>query len=354
MTLQLYILRQLFQGLVYAVAGMILVAVPGMAIAAIQKVGGAFIGLVLGYLPMEFVDLIPYFIPIGFLLAVVSTYSRLSADNEWTSMVMAGFSPARLFLPGFGLALLLGGLTWYMGTEVAPPMGLLKKQYRNSAVVKGIKNLAPGRTQFRMGDFMISSRYREGNDFREAQINIPGREGQEDQQLLAERLTVEMTDTELVVHAQGARWIHTTRDASVENLTLRRRLDSLFGTEALENIPYKYLGSRDLRARLAAGEVIEVDVLAARHRLHDRDSMAAICLVFFLVGAPIGLTLSGGTQLGALASSVGFALVYYTVTLRFGRDLAAHGTIPPWLGGWGGAILGLTLGLVLTVRVFRH
>ena len=98
----------------------------------------------------------------------------------------------------------------------------------------------------------------------------------------------------------------------------------------------------------------EVDLLAARHRLHDRDSMLAICLVFFLVGAPIGLLLSGGTQLGALASSVGFALVYYTLTLRFGRDLASQGTIPPWLGGWGGALLGLSVGAVLTVRVFRR
>ncbi|HVS17817.1 MAG TPA: LptF/LptG family permease [Planctomycetota bacterium] len=354
MTLQLYILRQLVLGLVYAVAGMIVVAVPGMAIAAIQKVGGAYIGLVLGYLPMEFVDLIPYFIPIGFLLAVVSTYSRMAADNEWTAMVMAGFSPLRLFLPGLVVALLLGGATWYMATEVAPPMGLLKKQYRNSAVVKGIKNLPPGRTQFRVGDFMISSRFREDNDFREAQINIPGRDGAEDQQLLAERLTVEMTETELLVHAQGARWIHTTRDASVENLTLRRRLDQLFGAEKAEELKYKYLTSRELRAALVDGLIKPVDVLAARHRLHDRDSMLAICMVFFLVGAPIGLMLSGGTQLGALASSVGFALVYYTITLRFGRDLASQGTIPPWLGGWGGALLGLSVGAVLTARVFRR
>ncbi|HXS30743.1 MAG TPA: LptF/LptG family permease, partial [Steroidobacteraceae bacterium] len=234
------------------------------------------------------------------------------------------------------------------------PMGLLKRQYRNSAVVKGIKNFAPGRTQFRMGDFMISSRYREGNDFREAQINIPGRTGEEDQQLLADRLTVEMTDTELVVHAQGARWIHTTRDASVENLTLRRRLDSLFGAEKTEEIKYKYLTTRQMQEALEADLIKPEDVLAARYRLHDRDSTMAICLVFFLVGAPIGLMLSGGTQLGALASSVAFALVYYTLTLRFGRELASQGTIPPWLGGWGGAILGLGVGLVLSVRVFRH
>jgi lipopolysaccharide export LptBFGC system permease protein LptF len=269
-------------------------------------------------------------------------------------MVMAGFSPLRLFLPGLGMALVLGATTWYMATEVAPPMGLLKKQYRNSAVVKGIKNFAPGRTQFRMGDFMISSRYREGNDFREAQINIPGREGEEDQQLLAERLTVEMTEIDLIVRAQGARWIHSTRDASVENLTLRRRLDSLFGEKKEEELKYKYLTSRQLREALAAGLIKPEDVAAARHRLHDRDSTVAICLVFFLVGAPIGLMLSGGTQLGALASSVGFALVYYTITLRFGRDLASHGTIPPWLGGWGGAMLGATVGAVLGLRVFRR
>ena len=72
------------------------------------------------------------------------------------------------------------------------------------------------------------------------------------------------------------------------------------------------------------------------------------------VGAQVPET---GAASGALAAIVGASPAIGRVrelTLRFGRDLAAHGTIPPWLGGWGGAILGLSVGLVLSVRVFRH
>jgi lipopolysaccharide export LptBFGC system permease protein LptF len=353
-TLQLYILRQLLVGLVFSVGGMLVIAVPGMAIGAIQRLGGAFIGLILGYLPMEFVGLVPYFIPIGFLLAVVSTYSRMATDNEWTAMCMAGFSPLRLFVPGLVMAGLLGGVTWYMDTAVAPPVGKLKRDYRNSAIVRGIKSVAPGQTHVRIGDFVLSSRFREGNEFREAQINIPGADGQEDQQLLAERLSVEITDTELIVHTKGARWIHSNRDASLADFTIKRPINTLFGAAKVEEIKYKFLPNTRLRAELAAGRVPEAEVRGITYRMHDRDTKGALCLIFFLVGAPTGLLLRGGTQLGALASAVGFALIYYTLSLRIGLGLASMGAIPAWLAAWGTSVLGLSAGLLLTLKVMRR
>ena len=69
MTLQLYILRQILIALVFSVGGMVVIAVPGLAVSAIQRLGGAFMGPILGFLPLEFVPLVPYILPIGFLLS---------------------------------------------------------------------------------------------------------------------------------------------------------------------------------------------------------------------------------------------------------------------------------------------
>jgi lipopolysaccharide export system permease protein len=352
-TLQLYILRQVVTALVFAVTGMVVIAVPGMAIGAIQRLGGAFIGPILGYLPLEFVGLVPYFIPLGFLLAVVSTYGRLAADNEWTAMCAAGFSPLRLLLPGLLVALALGGASWWLATEVAPPVSLKKKEYRRGALVLGLQTLAPGRTQIRAGDFFLTSRFREGNEFREVIVNIPAGDGEEDQQLLAERLSYEIDDQFVVVHAQGARLIHGHQDAQVGNITLRRSLDSLFGAPRSGPIRWKYMTSTQLSEALANGDIPDKDVAAARYEYHGRNERLATCLMFLLLGAPTGLLLRRGTQLGALAAAVGYALVYFLLSLRFGRVMAENELLPAWVGAWSSTLLGCVAGLWLTWKVVR-
>jgi lipopolysaccharide export system permease protein len=353
LTLLVYILRQVVMALVFAVTGMVVIAVPGMAIGAIQRLGGAFIGPILGYLPLEFVGLVPYFIPLGFLLAVVSTYGRLAADNEWTAMSAAGFSPLRLLLPGVVVALGLGAASWYLATEVAPPVSLQKKQYRRGALVQGLQTLAPGRTQIRIGDFFLTSRFREENEFREVIVNIPGDDDEPDQQLLAERLSYEIDETHVVVVAHGARLIHGHQDAEVGTVTLRRSLDSLFGTAGSGRIRWKYLTNPQLTAALADGTVKAKEVAAARYVWHSRNESAATCLMFLLLGAPTGLLLRRGTQLGALAAAVGYALVYFLLTLRFGRVMAENGIVPAWVGAWGTTLLGILAGAWLTWKVAR-
>lgn len=59
-------------------------------------------------------------VPWGFLTAVLLVYGRLAADNELTSMRMAGLSLWRLSAPAIGMGLALSGLCYYINIEVAP------------------------------------------------------------------------------------------------------------------------------------------------------------------------------------------------------------------------------------------
>lgn len=59
-------------------------------------------------------------VPWGFLTAVLLVYGRLAADNELTSMRMAGLSLWRLSMPAIGMGVALSLLCYYINIEVAP------------------------------------------------------------------------------------------------------------------------------------------------------------------------------------------------------------------------------------------
>lgn len=352
MTLQLYILRQLLTALAFAITGMVMIAIPGLAISAIQRLGGAFIGPMLGFLPLLFVGLVPYLIPLGFLLSVVATYGRLAAENEWTAMAAAGFSPLRLLVPGFAIAGVLGALSCWLARDVEPRIAELKLDYRRGALVQGLQTLKTGRTDIRIGRFTLFAQFREENVFRDVILNIPGEDGEPDQQLLADRLSHEIDGVDILLHAESARVIQGNRDFEVGNITVRRSLDS-FGKGKPDRIRWKHRTSRELSAALARGEVPEDEARKAAYDLHYRNASVATCLMFLLLGAPTGLMLRRGTQLGALACAVGYALLYFLLTLHFGRGLANMGLIAPWICAWGTSLIGLGMGVYLTWRVAR-
>ena len=93
-----------------------------------------------------------------------------------------------------------------------------------------------------------------------------------------------------------------------------------------------------LRKRMAA---LSVEV-------HKKFALPAACLVFVLIGAPIGMRVKRGGPAVAFVS-IGFFLFYY-VCLIGGEDLANRLLLPAWLAIWlANIVLGL-LGLDLTAR----
>lgn len=96
--------------------------------------------------------------------------------------------------------------------------------------------------------------------------------------------------------------------------------------------------SEGLRRRMA-GLSVEV---------HKKFALPAACVVFVLIGAPIGMKVRRGGPAVAFMS-IGFFLFYY-ICLIGGEDLANRLWLPPWLAIWlANIVLGL-LGLDLTAR----
>ncbi len=67
--------------------------------------------------------------------------------------------------------------------------------------------------------------------------------------------------------------------------------------------------------------------------VHKKFSIAVACLIFMLIGAPMGLALrrSGLAVVGAVALGI---FIFYWVSLVQGEKLSERGFFPPWIGMW--------------------
>ncbi len=86
-----------------------------------------------------------------------------------------------------------------------------------------------------------------------------------------------------------------------------------------------------------------------RVEIYKKNSIALACLVFVLVGVPLGLSVSRA-GVGLVASLAVFVFLFYWITLVQGEKLADREMLPAWLGMWAAnAIIG-ALGAYLFAR----
>ncbi|MDP2885487.1 MAG: LptF/LptG family permease [Ignavibacteria bacterium] len=87
--------------------------------------------------------------------------------------------------------------------------------------------------------------------------------------------------------------------------------------------------------------------------IYKKYSIPFACIVFVLIGAPLGIMARRGTFGVAASLSLGFFLLYWACLIG-GEKLADRGYTDPWLGMWiANIIIGL-MGIYLTFRTARE
>ena len=87
-----------------------------------------------------------------------------------------------------------------------------------------------------------------------------------------------------------------------------------------------------------------------RVEIHKKYSIAVACLLFTLIGVPLGLTIRRGSLAAVGGYSLGIFLFYW-ITLVQGEKLATRDIIAPWLGMWIANIVVIGLSLWLMVYI---
>lgn len=116
--------------------------------------------------------------------------------------------------------------------------------------------------------------------------------------------------------------------------------------------PAKRQRIEELRVRIFQAEGVRKRMDQFRVEIHKKFSIPFACIVFVLVGAPLGMRARrGGVTVGFL--SVAFFLFYY-LCLIGGEQLADRGFVAPWLAMWlPNVALGL-LGAHFTRQIAAH
>ncbi|MDF1798798.1 MAG: LptF/LptG family permease [Planctomycetota bacterium] len=355
MILHLYILRQLLWAMVAAVGGITFVIFPAIAVSAVHKLGGVGMGAFANFLPLVAMDLMPYLVPMGFLLATVAVFGRLAADNEWTAIRMARRNPLTMLALPLALAMLLGAGTQRLQSDVRPEWKYKQKVYAKTMLRESFKELNPGRTELAFGDFYLNAARRPSADsFAEVLVYLPGQDDEEDRKIVADLATFRFQGEDLVVAFVNQRIVLGPSDTSLGNVELRIPLADIFEDPHQDRDRAKYYTSSQIAAMLEEGGLDSNLARKFEYELHRRRLLSVSYVLFLLLGAPIGLYLRRGTQLAAMTTAVGIALVYHISTIRVGSTLAELESLPVGAAMWSTTVLGLGLGLVLTFRVVRR
>lgn len=122
-TLDFYILRQLAAVTFLGVLSLTLLMLLGQLFKELHALlveSGAPPSIVIDFVLQVIPFSLTFSVPWGFLTAVLLVYGRLAADNELTSMRMAGLSLWRLSVPAIVMAVALSALCYYINIDVAP------------------------------------------------------------------------------------------------------------------------------------------------------------------------------------------------------------------------------------------
>ena len=124
-----------------------------------------------------------------------------------------------------------------------------------------------------------------------------------------------------------------------------RVLEMAIGTArtAKENVSFN---SQDLGAH-------RLNIKKHKKELHKKFTLSFACIIFFLIGAPLGTIIRKGGLGLPVVVSVLFFVIYYIISTVAER-MAEFGDLNMFLGVWLSSIVILPIGLFLTFKATRH
>jgi len=118
---------------------------------------------------------------------------------------------------------------------------------------------------------------------------------------------------------------------------------------AVEKMRHKLLSYENLRLNLKWRKQRIHEYLV---EVHKKISIPFGCIIFMLIGAPLGmLTRKGNLGYAALISAVIFT--FYWTSLIEGEKLADRMLISPFTSMWAGNIMLTIIGILLTIKIWR-
>ena len=299
---------------------------------------------------------LPHFIllsmPMGVLLALLYSLSKMSRSNEIISMLTAGRSVPRLLMPLFVFCAALTALCMWLNYELAPRADRSRREdvgrirFGESEMAK-MKFIMGHLTKDRMTNRLWFAAV--------TRLNVDS--------LLAVHITQLDDDghpvtrwyaNEAAYDARTAEWILTqgkqvSFDAdgniskTTDDWTQRAGSDASRVIKGWSETPFRIVSSRmdaeqlsvpELREYLAANADFPPAQLAPfRTHLQHRWALPFTCFAVAFIAAPLGIVFSRRAVLASVAGSI-FIFFIFLFLMFFFLALGKGGHVPPLFAGW--------------------
>src|SRR5262249_31414718 len=296
-------------------------------------------------------------IPIGFLLAILVAFGRLSADMEIVALKASGVSPLRLLRPVLVFAAGAAVVTGWLMMEAVPranyafkslifdilrtqaSVGLKARIFNDTCGTFAIyiEEMAPAQIGLR-NVFVADERNPD-----EIRI-ITAKEGRLLSDEVNRRVTLRLING--TVHETGPRTLQKYRQVLFRlydlTLTLENPLVKSGDTpKGDREMSLTELHENAAQAGAAGGNPAPFVV-----EIHKKYAIPAACLVFAIVGVPLGIRAHRGGRWAAFVVLLPVVLFYY-IFLTVGEQLGDARRIPPWVAMWTPNLVVGSLGLYL-------
>jgi LPS export ABC transporter permease LptG/LPS export ABC transporter permease LptF len=289
-------------------------------------------------------------LPMGVLVGVLIGLGRLSADSELIALQSLGFDRKRILFPVGMLAVGTAATTLWITLWAGPPA--LAKLHETE------EGLATSQASFEVQPRVFEERFPHmvlyvsdvaggGTRWRGILLAQTGEDS-------ASRITFAEDGIVLPDPEHGALQFHLNNGTTHEFLRSEPRQYSVstFGREDLPVAVVEGAGRRRAEPTLAElpfGAVVRLyrkGEAQARVEFHRRMAFPAACLVFALLGVPVGIRPQRGGRASGFVVTLLMVSGYYLLFVT-GAGLARRGVVPAGLGMWIANLLTALCGMAL-------
>ncbi len=302
------------------------------------------------FIGWDFTGFVSYTFPLGMLVAALLGFERLSRESEAVALYAGGISFGRIILPMIALGLAVSAVSYTFNDRIAPYANLRVAEFNDHRQdIVGETSKPFDLANRKDGKLQTTVHIEKGFDaqakvLRQVTITLFDSDGQRPRQTIyAAR-----------AKSQGAglkQW--TLYDGQLTDLTtgavskFARAADTVGIQKTPENMAFLQRSPETLNFAELARQIREMkrggsdgaDIRNAEVGLWFKTSLPFSCLIFGLVGAPLGMRSPRSSKIPGSVWIVPIVMGYYLIYMVM-SNLAQGGGIPPIVAAWLPNLLG--------------
>jgi len=347
-------------GSIAVFSAVFLVTGPVLAASRFQALGFPW-WVIAQFVGWDFTQFVRYTFPMGMLLAALLGFDRLSRDSEVVALFAGGVSFLRIIAPVVGLGLAVSLVNYVFNDRIATYANARVADFNNHRQdIIGETTRPLDLADRPDGKLQVTVHIEKGYDvlaktLRQVTITVYGPDGVPRQTIYADRARP---------HGSGLKTWTLYNEQSTDLATglkiQNSRIDTFQINKTPENMTFlqrdpETLTFRDLQRQineLKAGGGDSSDIRNAEVGLWFKVSLPFSCLVFGMVGAPLGLRSPRSGKVGGLVWALPIMLGYYVIYMTM-SNVATGGAVSPILAAWLPNIIGLFVGAGLIWKASR-